>query len=157
MPNYKVHMVGGLAFGVGAMASTGAWQHASASTSIEYLGCAVLGSLFPDIDIKSKGQKLFYIALTGILLFLLIKRRTAWFIALSILGMVPLLLRHRGIMHHPWFVGCCTGIPAIYLYANNHPYSGLAIDLFYFAIGAFSHIILDIGFANFCRKALFRK
>ena len=157
MPNYKTHIVGGLAFGIVTMALTGAFQYASVPTTAEYLGCAVLGSLFPDIDIKSKGQKLFYITLTAVLLILLWQRRTAWFIALSLLGMIPLLLRHRGIMHHPWFVGCCAGIPALYLYANNHPYSSLAIDLFYFAIGAFSHIILDVGFFNFCRKALLRR
>lgn len=157
MPNYKVHVAGGLAVGVGTMMLTGSWHHASLHTSVEYIGCAVLGSLFPDVDIKSKGQKIFYIALTAALIFLLWHHRTGWFIALSLLGIAPLFLRHRGIMHHPWFVGCCAGIPAFYLYANNHPYSSLAIDLFYFALGAFSHIILDVGLSSFCRKALLKK
>ncbi len=154
MPNYKVHVVGGAAIGIGAMMATGAWQEASLPTTIEYVGCAVIGSLFPDIDIKSKGQKLFYMALTATLLILLWYQRTTWFVALSLIGMIPLLLRHRGIMHHPWFISCCAGIPALYLYANNHPYSHLVIDLFYFALGAFSHVMLDIGLFNFCRKAL---
>lgn len=157
MPNYRTHLVGGIACGIGTMAVTGALSHASPTAIVEYLGCAALGALFPDIDIKSKGQKLFYIALTITLLFLLWYRRTAWFVALSLLGMVPLLLRHRGIMHHPWFVGLCAGIPALYLHANNHAYSSLAINLFYFAIGAFSHIILDVGFFTFCRKVMLRR
>lgn len=155
MPNYKVHVVGGIAAGVGTMMLTGSWEHASMPTVIEYVGCCVLGSLFPDIDIKSKGQKIFYVALTASLLVVLWLHKTGWFIALSMLGMVPLLLRHRGLTHHPWFVGVCTGIPAFYLYHNSHvPFSGLAIDLIYFAIGAFSHMALDFGLFNFCRKAL---
>ncbi|MGC2310143.1 MAG: hypothetical protein WA432_00805 [Candidatus Babeliaceae bacterium] len=58
MPSYKGHLLGGLvvySIALLFMATTLSWL-----TKGEWLLCTLFGALFPDIDIKSKGQKLFY-------------------------------------------------------------------------------------------------
>src|SRR5438309_2217826 len=62
MPGYKGHLVGGtVAFGLLFFALVGVVvRQPSMLIAGEWLLFALAGSLFPDIDIKSKGQKYFY-------------------------------------------------------------------------------------------------
>lgn len=63
---------------------------------------AVIFALFPDIDIKSKGQLLFYRLFFLLDLLLLLGGRTQEAALLGFLALVPILSRHRGWTHTVW-------------------------------------------------------
>jgi len=107
---------------------------------------SILGGLFPDIDIKSKGQQLLYAIVIPLLVASLLAKKIVFSILLSALGILPPLLPHRGITHHIWF--CFTapliGPGLVYVYCPQ--FIELAIDLYsFFVVGALSHLILDYG------------
>ena len=62
MPNYKGHIVGGT---VTYLVVLQVIKHAQPNIHVVLQGLVfcLLGSLFPDIDVKSKGQKIFYLQL----------------------------------------------------------------------------------------------
>src|SRR5690606_29691836 len=72
--------------------------------AIEWLMCSLAGSLFPDVDIKSKGQKYFYRFILLLFCVLLLHRRYELFVCCSLLALTPMLARHRGLFHELWFV-----------------------------------------------------
>jgi hypothetical protein len=63
---------------------------------------AVLFALFPDIDIKSKGQMLFYRLFFLFDLILLVAKRFEEAALLGFLALIPILSRHRGWTHTIW-------------------------------------------------------
>lgn len=70
--------------------------------SVLVVWLATVFSLFPDIDIKSKGQLLFYrllFVLDGALMASGLFREAA---LLGLLALVPILSRHRGWTHTVW-------------------------------------------------------
>jgi hypothetical protein len=155
MPSYKVHLVGGLA--TAAVLSYVVPGHATATwaTFAAWTGSALLGALFPDIDTKSKGQRIFYAGLALCLLYALATQQHNLFIGLAVASMVPVTARHRGIFHHPWFITLLV-IVALWM----APY-GIRGDTFFwnmvfFAAGAYSHLILDYGFGGFWRRLMGR-
>lgn len=152
MPGYKGHIAGGLvAYGIGAYIVYTTAQP-SAVTLVEWAVCTLAGSLFPDIDTKSKGQKLFYSALAIIMIILFARGCYDVLAVVGMLALVPILTRHRGLFHKPWFIisfalgvayGCSVCIPS---YAQ-----WLWYDAIFFIIGALSHIWLDIGLRRMFR------
>lgn len=66
------------------------------------LGITMLFALFPDIDIKSKGQRIFYLIFfcVDILLIATGHWREAAF--LGLFAMLPLITEHRGWTHSFW-------------------------------------------------------
>jgi len=144
MPGYQTHLLGG------------AWSFCLMLPIVYYVGvpdlitlsewcvCALAGSMFPDIDIKSKGQPYFYYAIT--LLFLLLMWH-GWHEAVSwcsIMAFLPMFVKHRGIFHRSWFV---TGAPLLIFYAVHsifpHMTQNLLPHVLFFIGGALSHIFLD--------------
>ena len=116
---------------------------------------SMLGGLFPDIDIKSKGQQLLYAIIIPLLIATLLAKKVVLSILLSALGIIPPLLPHRGITHHVWFsfLAPLIGPGLVYIYCPEHV--ELAYDLyFFFVIGALSHLILDYGPATLLRRML---
>jgi hypothetical protein len=151
MPNYKGHLVGGsvaflLAFNCIVM------QKVSFLIGAEWLCFTLLGSLFPDIDTKSKGQKIFYKIILAFSIFLLIQKRYIVLGLLSILSSIPLITNHRGVCHKLWFV---VGIPfmAVVACALFFPsyYMLVFWDAVFFSIGAVSHLWLDLGLKKMLR------
>ncbi len=148
MPGYRTHLVGGAA-AFGLLYATLTITTGVATTFIhgaEWLGCALLGSLFPDVDTKSMGQKVFYRLLFIGALYLLYKQQ---FVALGLTGiaaMVPLLVNHRGIFHKFWFI-LLIPIPLLAYVAEFQPFywDAALYDTFFFMAGALSHLILDLG------------
>lgn len=63
---------------------------------------AILFALFPDIDIKSKGQKLFYWLFFLLDVGLLVSGRFIEAALLGFVAMLPILSRHRGWTHSIW-------------------------------------------------------
>ena len=112
---------------------------------------AMLGGLFPDIDIKSKGQQLLFAIVIPLLIAALLAKKVVFSILLSSIGIIPPLLPHRGITHHLWFsfLAPAVGPFLVYMYCPEH--LAFAIDLYcFFVVGALSHLVLDYG-----PKALF--
>ncbi len=128
------------------MLLTGASATSSGLQMAEWLIMTLLGSLFPDIDTKSKGQKLFAYGVCGATLL-------AWYYGnLYLLGyllvglLVPLLCNHRGMFHKLWFIVLVVGGAAWWL-ISAYPSSTerITMDAAFFFLGAFSHLLLDVG------------
>lgn len=155
MPGYKGHLTGGLAaFGVTYAAIT--VSKVVIITSIipvaGWLLCTLAGSLFPDIDVKSKGQNYFYWFVLAALIYLTYQKQFMPLAFLSIAATMPMLVRHRGIFHNIWFL--LGGLGALsymlMLYMPIYQQAILMHTLFFLA-GALSHVWLDVGFARMFR------
>jgi len=79
------------------------WNPTISMNPVDILGCfivALLFGLFPDVDIKSKSQKVFYSALFVLnLSLILIFQRYFEAALLGLFAMVPILSKHRGWTH----------------------------------------------------------
>lgn len=151
MPNYKTHLFGGfvtylLLFYILIN------QNPSILTSVQWLFCCLIGSLFPDIDTKSKIQKLFYTALLITFTILAFNNQTEIMISLSFLGLIPIVVKHRGIFHKAWFLSFIS-LSILFVSHLYFPKSlnDIFISLTFFTIGAFSHLYLDLGIKRMFR------
>lgn len=144
MPGYKGHLVGGAVAFAGLILLLKLSFKPSFFDALHFFGCALLGALFPDIDIKSRGQAIFYRFLVCLLLILLIKRERTLYICLSFVMLLPLLVRHRGLFHRMWFILILAGASvALCAYLDyTHMQYVLLCNLF-FVTGAASHLLLD--------------
>ena len=110
------------------------------------------GCLFPDIDVKSKGQNVFYTLLLLILLALLWYGYERTFVALSVASVIPMIVRHRGIFHKLWFIVGAPLFMALFLTALYPWYNALIIsNTLFFIAGAISHLWLDLGLKRMLR------
>lgn len=147
MPNYKTHVWGGVAayaLVLYLFLLLRIMVYPSLFQMLFWFGCAVAGSLFPDIDIKSRGQQYFYRLLFLILLFCMnIKHFTA-VCACGILAIIPLLVKHRGLFHQLWFLVGAPFLMSFFL-IQIFPSQKIHIltGIFFFVIGCISHIWLD--------------
>ena len=144
MPGYKGHLIGGaIAFSC-VIVLFAWWQSPPFFIAVQYFFCTLLGSLFPDIDTKSRGQGIFYRALLLILGILLFQGQQQLCIVISLLALTPLLVRHRGLFHKPWFLLMIPSFLAWLSVVLGILSSSLAIGYgCFFITGALSHIILD--------------
>ncbi len=148
MPGYKIHICFSAALYAMLLALSGFFfkctMVVSLHKALEWFMCMSLGALFPDIDIKSKGQILFYECIVAILLFLWWSAYRHLFIIVAFLALVPLVVRHRGLFHRPWFV---VSFPLIAALVTGHFYPRyfeiMIVDASFFSIGALSHCFLD--------------
>lgn len=143
MPGYRGHLLGGSIAYLIVLQCLIIYKP-DVSIAIQGLLFCLIGSLFPDIDIKSKGQKYFYIALTGCLCFCLLYGCFDWYVALSLVSMLPLLIRHRGLFHSLVFIVVLASCSIFLALFYRVQYEALAVsNAFFFVVGAWSHIILD--------------
>jgi len=152
MPGYKQHVAGGVVVWAVLLYMVRTFNP-SVATIAEWLCFALAGSLFPDIDIKSKGQKVFYWALLVIFVVLIALGKTPLLIVLSIMSLVPMLVNHRGLFHRVWFVvgfpmlvagGLCLVLPDCSRL--------IMFDALFFVVGALSHVWLDLGWKRMLRR-----
>lgn len=144
MANYRGHIWGGfLAFALIIFFAVPHY-HPSALTMLEWLLFAIAGALFPDIDIKSKGQKYFYRIMLVLFVVLALNNHYRYLAIISILSITPLLVKHRGIFHQLWFV---VSLPLAMWYAIALKYPAMRGSLFvsvlFFIAGTISHLLLD--------------
>lgn len=152
MSNYKGHVIGGcFAYGLllAALVSFCSSWHVAA----EWFAFCFAGSLFPDIDTKSRGQKYFYRVILIVFAVLIAQQRLDLLAVFSLCAVVPLLTNHRGIFHHFWFV---IGMPiVVWCIAGKFwpQHSGpLFFDTLFFIAGAISHLMLDFYFVPIMRS-----
>lgn len=146
MPGYKAHLVGGAFTYAITYFTITHYIKATPIVAIQWAIICLLGSLFPDIDIKSKGQGIFYRLLTLFLIYLAYRQLWQLFVVMSFLALLPLLSRHRGLFHKLWFV---SGVPFVVAFVVWTSFPCYTVLLFssalFFAVGAVSHIVLDRG------------
>ena len=148
MPGYKMHLFGG-AIAATLMLYIPPTTYI-ASMAIEqkffYSTLALLGALFPDIDIKSKGQKIFSRIIFIPICISIITRKFYYLALFTLLAVFPLLIKHRGITHNPWFlfliptISFCIAKTYTPLFQQN-----IITGSIFFTAGAFSHLVLDFG------------
>ena len=145
MPGFRGHLIGGTVTYLVILQCIKSFHPSIPVIASGFIFCTI-GSLFPDVDIKSKGQKLFYsIALVGLCYFLWYQR-TDLFIGLSLLATVPLLVKHRGLFHKLWFLVFLSISTGLVIGSFHATYSSWAMqNALFFLAGAISHIILDRG------------
>jgi hypothetical protein len=151
MPGYKGHLAGGcVAYGLVLGLLYG--YCASSLVAMRWLFCTLAGSLFPDIDVKSKGQKYFYWVILGFFLLLIIERKFKVLAVSSIVSVFPMLVKHRGIFHKTWFVVLAplTIWALIGSFLPEYSYI-LFFDVLFFIVGALSHLWLDLGIKRMLR------
>jgi len=146
---YKEHLLGGFASGMIVLffiANYVCCNTIPVLTSLEWLLFALAGSLFPDVDIKSKGQKLFYWVIVTLILLSLFKGNLSLAIYLALFSILPMLVRHRGLFHCTWFIVIFPLVAAALasVYLPNYRYS-LFYDASFFIAGALSHLLMDFG------------
>ena len=100
-----------------------------------------------DIDIKSKGQKIFYwLMLLLMSYFVLIGYHDA-LVLLGLMAVIPLCARHRGLFHRLWFVILIpAGIASMICLIWFPECSDIIFyDCVFFVVGSISHLCLDFG------------
>ena len=145
MANYQKHLFGGtIAFGVVCYFLRA--YNPPLLTLLEWGLCSLMGALFPDVDIKSKGQKYFYTILFVTFILLVGQRKFFLVSCMSIIAIVPLLTRHRGLFHNIFFV---VLFPLSVWFALSlwHPeYAKILLNhVIFFVAGQISHLLLDFG------------
>jgi hypothetical protein len=68
------------------------------------------------------------------------------------IALFPLFVRHRGIFHRVWFIVLLCGVAACITPFLSPLHVHLVVwDMFFFALGALSHIWLDFGIKRMIR------
>jgi len=146
MSNYKGHLTGGVATFASTYFALTMLQVSIPVNPLQLLLFCLFGSLFPDIDTKSKIQILSYrVAFVSFAVLAWFQRWSA-VVLLSFLLLIPLVVHHRTLTHKKWFI---VAIPtslyiAAIIYQPQYALLVLWNGLFFIA-GAFSHLILDYG------------
>lgn len=113
--------------------------------SICFVLC-IIGAMMPDVDIKSKSQKVVYtvLILTDIALILFRYYRAASI--LGLLAMLPMITAHRGPFHSV-VAAIIVPIPALiipFILAGDLNYKNLGVSYYIaFLLGYLSHIVAD--------------
>ena len=158
MSSYKGHIAGGIVAGTLLYAATIKLSLSPTYGKNDFFFAfiaLVLGSLFPDIDTKSIGQKIFYTLLVIPMAFAIISSYWTLLASLSALSMFPILVNHRGIIHSFWFVTLFPLLIPVLTYQINPNYSDLSwLAYSYFVTGALSHLVLDNGIIKTFKKLL---
>jgi membrane-bound metal-dependent hydrolase YbcI (DUF457 family) len=155
MAGYKGHLTGATVFGLGyivvlvyAFSVDAAYRQFSALEQVGYplllLVLSLLFGLWPDVDINSKGQRLFYSIFFVTDLFLIVTEQFRAAAYLGLVALLPVLSTHRG-WTHTWWAMLLIPSPLLilpYLHVPERPLIGLP---FYGAAvaGYMSHIVMD--------------
>ncbi len=159
MPNYKGHLIAGA---VTFAATLYTLNHfgtpmPSTETMALFLLVTLVGSIFPDIDTKSKMQKYFYVSSAFIFPALLFTRTLNYVFLIAGLCIAIPCLRHRTITHNPFFILGLPGLMALYAVLFYPSTQQLVLFCYiFFVCGALSHIFLDRLFTRIKKIFLLR-
>lgn len=147
MPNYKGHLCGGAVAFLGALViqilffGTGIGSFPQLCFCVT---CALFGSLFPDVDTKSRGQRYFYRMLSLVLVFYVVRQNLYAVSVCAFVALVPLLVNHRGIFHRSWFLVLVAGLACQGMFCLFPQYATYIFQgTLFFISGALSHLALD--------------
>ena len=151
MAGYKGHIAAGVVFGILLIVGL-AFSPLAETLSLEQklvkagitLWLAVIFALFPDVDIKSKGQLLFYRIFVVLDILLLLNKYYIEAALLGFLALLPIISKHRGWTHTFWAM-LLVPLPILLgpMYFAKEP----VLDGLPFYLGAvagyFSHLVAD--------------
>ncbi len=145
MPNYKGHLAGGaVAFALTIKITTSLWGAPTATQIPLCLGICLLGSIFPDIDVKSKMQRLFYIAAAFFLMGTIFYQQWALFFVGTGIILLVSGLQHRTLTHNIFFLVSLPALLILYISFKNKALFSPSLLLYsYFVAGTLSHVTLD--------------
>lgn len=146
MAGYKGHLVGGLmAYGI-TLYVVRLYCQPTPLMQLEWLVLALIGALFPDIDVKSKGQKLSYLLIGLLCVWLLLNGYYQAVTILALMALLPMMVRHRGIFHNIWFV-LVLAAATVVICSRYTPITCYmaCMDALFFMVGVISHLWLDRG------------
>ena len=151
MPGYRKHLFGGAVTYLSLLLLCSS-LNPTMTTALEWLGFCLIGSLFPDIDIGSKGRYVFYRIFLIFLLVFLLRNNTVGLCLLAVLMLLPMLVQHRGLFHRWWLViGLPFGVAWLCSCSFASCKDAFMLDAFFFAAGALSHLYLDLGLRRMLR------
>lgn len=157
MPGYKGHMAGALSAWGLMLLIVLMWQPAGGIQALEWAVIAIIGGMFPDLDIKSMGQKLIYRVLFAVALVLLAAKQYQVMAIILPISLFPLLVKHRGVMHTWWFITAVPVVAATLLSLSFPVYKYIIItDALFFWAGAASHLWLDFNGINKAEKLAYK-
>ncbi|MFH1006162.1 MAG: metal-dependent hydrolase [Candidatus Latescibacterota bacterium] len=157
MSDYRGHLWGGVVFFLGL-----AWAMVALSEKLgspawvavfwgwkvlALFGVALLMALWPDVDMDSKGQRLFYRIFLAADALLIVGKHFQFAAILGLLAMIPIAGRHRGWTHTIW-AAVLVALPFFVLpmYFCGQP-TMVGVPYFLAAlVGYGSHLILDRKF-----------
>ena len=147
MPGYRTHLATGMICSLGLLVVISYYMPHHLIT-LEMLPlcifAALIGSIFPDIDIKSKMQQLFYLTALGICFISIIFGYWQLFCSLGTLALIIPFLYHRTTTHNYKFIILIPMIIPLYISYHQKTFSNNSFLIYlFFVIGALSHIILD--------------
>jgi LexA-binding, inner membrane-associated putative hydrolase len=155
MPNYKGHVCVGIASYAALMYFIK--PAVSMLTMIEWFFCMIAGSLFPDVDIKSKGQKYFYRGMVFLFLYIAFRGSFCGLLLCGSVSFLPVLVRHRGIFHSITFMLIIAlGAGFIAGFCTQTMFMPLWYDIVFFVMGAIVHIVADRCYTHFKKSRLFK-
>jgi membrane-bound metal-dependent hydrolase YbcI (DUF457 family) len=154
MPNHKTHLFGGfLVFLIALFSCISAAFFIDPLIFPSLLGICLLGALFPDIDTTSKIRYLWLVTtLFGACICWWLFPPGLAGLLLSV-GVIPLLVPHRGITHQIWFLACmaiATGYGVTLLIPAQTDL--IMLHGVFFFVGAASHVLLDRLGSRFKRR-----
>ncbi len=144
MPGYRGHITG--AFIVWVVGLTGVLflRYVSGLQAVMWCFSAIIGGLFPDLDIKSMGQKWLFRALFIIGIVLIFNECYRFMSVMMLIATIPLLVRHRGLLHSLAFISGVTLASSILLCAQfSNCQEMILSNALFFWLGAVSHLLLD--------------
>ena len=146
MASGKGHLAGGIVFGwLFLLVLSNFFFVPTLIEIVIFLGLALMFSLWPDVDIKSIGQKIFYsifFLTDSILIFYFQNYKAAAYFGLLII--LPILAKHRGWTH---LKITAVLLPLPLMLVPMYVFDGTLISgvPYYFAavFGYFSHLFFD--------------
>lgn len=148
MPGYKAHIAAGiisclvLIYLISVLVNF-------CPTFLQIIGCfacAILGSIFPDIDTTSKAQRLFFLFSSVVLLISIAFQAWFLFFNFSFITVIVMFLKHRTITHNAYFLFTLSIFLILFSTLVFQGLStGAVLSALGFTIGAFSHLLLDFG------------
>jgi len=157
MSTYRFHILGGAAaFGLlhlGAQHIVPGYLSHSWTVLAGFLAIAMLGSIFPDIDVKSNMQKIFIATMVIALPLAYAMQKYYVLAALIAISIGLVIIRHRGLTHRAWFL---IAFPLLFGCYLSHRYPAdtelIYSACLFFSAGGLSHLVMDFGISRFFRK-----
>jgi len=145
MASGKGHIWGGLIFAIIFIYTiTNYFYKPSLLEVVIYIALACMFSVWPDIDIKSFGQKFFYSIFLITDIFLIVQKEFEIAAYFGLIIILPILAKHRGWTHS---IPAMILIPSPLLFYSIIMDGTINISGIYFygsaVTGYFSHLVLD--------------
>lgn len=154
MAGYKAHSLAGLIAAVLVLLVLSFIGYVLSVRSVLLgVSSSLFGALFPDVDIKSKGQKLLYALLAAVIIILYSVACYKQAALLAVFCFLPLIVNHRAMFHSFWFIFVVTValVLTTICWFPVHRFSLIIVAVFFLA-GVFSHLVLDFGLRKTLRN-----